>query len=343
MKAAKVKPGPRLPRPPVKRQSPSWSEARYDEYSRLNPKKYSSEKDSSTAPEALVQAWIEALEGRFSAWSALERRKRDRNVDVCTITQSLKLPSALVVPWGNQRAPDGLKDRLFRPEHMATRDHPGFSAWFNMDASDDVLRENFELFLRQSRKHWPFVAKVRGLGAANPKITKDNFRKWYDWKIIQLFDVDYHFAANGEKGPTPEELSNWVYLKEVDAKKVSDARAMLRETMSDYLPSLRHMRRSKPIYHLDAIFGEPELQLSAGECEEQPKHVGHDRSTCNEVDIDRLVADVLANGDSSGSAPACSEQQIDQSLRTTDRTGRSRPIELTDINLRGLLCVTTPD
>jgi hypothetical protein len=337
MNNAKSQHGPRSRKMPLKRSLPTWPQARYDEYASLSPKTHLKDKTNSLAPETLVSAWIEALRARLSAWSALEKRKRGRSVDAGAIARTSVLPSALVVPWGNQRAPDGLEGSLFRAVHMPTRDHPGFSAWFNMDASDDDLREKFEVFLQRARNRWPFSAKVRGQGAANPKITRDVFRKWFDWKIIPLFDIDYHFAARGESGPTPEELSKWIYKKEIDAPKISEARAMLREAMG-CLPALRHMCQCGPIYHLDAKFGDSERELNeASEKKPADEPVAVlPRSTV--VDINRLVSEVLASEENSEAWQllASNGKLASRSSGIAGGAKRGAPVDIRDIDTRGL-------
>jgi hypothetical protein len=234
----------------------------------------------------------------------------------------------LVVPWSEHPAPAGLEQKLFRPEHMETLKHPGVAVWFNMDASDEVLRENFEKVLRHARKHWPFVGPGRGLHAANPRITKDIFRKWYDWKIVQLFDLDYHFAAKGEKAPTPDELATWIYGTTVDAKKISEARAMMRDVMSRYLPALRHTMRLNPIHHVDGKFGE--LPRSSSEIShaysEVPRGI---LSTDTSVDVDKIVEKALARECAAAHQPSLGS-------RTDAKSARSRPIDLSELDLSDL-------
>jgi hypothetical protein len=225
----------------------------------------------------VASVWSLALEERYGRWSEVEQGHLNRSLQrdglakggpvfdkgrqqILDSYKATQMPVVLVVPWGTLDAPEVDEKLLFRGgDQERTRDHRGFTMWFNVDAPDRELRDNFELVLRAARKRWPFSVRGRGRRAANPaSITRGTFQKWWDWKIVQLCDLDCYFFyyknENDYRSPPAEWLCDQLFpdQKGGQSKKISEARKILREAMYQHRIGLHHMvgpvRRVRLIY-----------------------------------------------------------------------------------------------
>ena len=226
-------------------QKPEWYDPRH--YSHLDPR----------LCEDPFRSWGIELDRCSAKWRAMEKMKsaplgKQAPIEAVfkegdSIREDVRrMPPALVIKHGKQPyRPDLPEDMYFgfhesRPplrqgDDFATLDHPGFAMWFNMDATDELLRELFERVLAVARsKWWPSPIPTHGKGKENPKITTGLLSRWYERKIIPLCDLDYYFMFEApEEKPTNVLLSRWLFGSDRSRPhvEISRSRNMLARAM----------------------------------------------------------------------------------------------------------------
>lgn len=119
---------------------------------------------------------------------------------------------------------------------------PVLSVSLNFDAPDAILMRDFGKLLGEIRKQIPSPVKVPGEkgDALNGTFTASQFASWWDWRMVQLCDLDYYFSQDEKADkPTDVQMGKWLYgdKRNQPGREIAEARQKLRDAISK-IPAL---------------------------------------------------------------------------------------------------------
>ena len=109
----------------------------------------------------------------------------------------------------------------------------------DLAAPDTILMAEFQVWLKIQRAAFPLPLKIRGPKALNIAIGESHFKKWRDYRIVQLCHLEYS-AEHLSRPYKNRELANMLYPRlspESSDKKVIEARRIRDQALS-LIPTL---------------------------------------------------------------------------------------------------------